>query len=140
LSIEPCPCDGLGGGQSPDTGFVRLANGSEWTVVDVFSPYERGLAIRIQPASTEQESVTEEDLLCLHKGFQLTAFVDTKRREGVAAHHSATHMLNAALRKTLGKPIMQAGKERKSPFLIDHTFPLPTQINCTHSRWCICHL
>jgi len=140
LSIEPCPFYGLGGGQSPDTGFVRLANGSEWKVVDVFSPYERGLAIRIQPASTEQESVTEEDLLCLHKGFQLTAFVDTKRREGVAAHHSATHMLNAALRKTLGKPIMQAGKERKSPFLIDHTFPLPTQINCTHSRWCICHL
>ncbi|GJJ78935.1 alanyl-tRNA synthetase [Entomortierella parvispora] len=109
LSIEPCPFYGLGGGQSPDTGFVRLANGSEWKVVDVFSPYERGLAIRIQPASMEQESVTEEDLLCLHKGFQLTAFVDTKRREGVAAHHSATHMLNAALRKTLGKPIMQAG-------------------------------
>ncbi|KAG0050664.1 hypothetical protein BGZ83_004530 [Gryganskiella cystojenkinii] len=109
LSIEPCPFYGLGGGQSPDTGMVKLANGSEWRVVDVFSPYERGLAIRIQPASTEQESVMEEDLLCLHKGFQLTTFVDTKRREGVAAHHSATHMLNAALRKTLGKPIMQAG-------------------------------
>ncbi|KAI1314946.1 hypothetical protein EDD11_001531 [Mortierella claussenii] len=107
LAIEPCPFYGLGGGQSPDNGFVKLANGSEWCVVDVFSPYERGLAIRVQPMS--EESLTEEDLLCMHKGFQLTTFVDIKRREGVAAHHSATHLLNAALRKTLGKPIMQAG-------------------------------
>ncbi|KAF8938505.1 hypothetical protein BGZ58_000761 [Dissophora ornata] len=107
LAIEPCPFYGLGGGQSPDTGSVKLANGSEWRVVDVFSPYERGLAIRIQPMS--EDPLTEEDLLCMHKGFQLTSFVDVTRREGVAAHHSATHLLNAALRKTIGKPIMQAG-------------------------------
>ncbi|KAF9915982.1 hypothetical protein BX616_004901 [Lobosporangium transversale] len=107
LAIEPCPFYGLGGGQSPDTGSIKLANGSEWRVVDVFSPYERGLAIRVQ--SISEDSLTEEDLLCMHQGFQITTFVDTKRREGVAAHHSATHLLNAALRKTLGKPIMQAG-------------------------------
>ncbi|KAF8942300.1 hypothetical protein BGZ47_006626 [Haplosporangium gracile] len=107
LSIEPCPFYGLGGGQSPDTGSITLANGSEWRVVDVFSPYERGLAIRIQAVA--EETALEEDLLCMHKGFKLTTFVDAKRREGVAAHHSATHLLNAALRKTLGKAIMQAG-------------------------------
>ncbi|KAF9986425.1 hypothetical protein BGZ65_007629 [Modicella reniformis] len=107
LSIEPCPFYGLGGGQSPDTGSVTLANGSEWRVVDVFTPYERGLAIRIQPMS--EDSLTEQDVLCLHKGFQLMTFVDVKRREGVAAHHSATHLLNAALRRILGKSIMQAG-------------------------------
>ncbi|KAF9392514.1 hypothetical protein BGX21_011003 [Mortierella sp. AD011] len=107
LAIEPCPFYGLGGGQSPDSGFIRLANGSEWRVVDVFSPYERGLAIRVQ--STSEDSQSEEDLLCMHEGFQLTTFVDTRRREGLAAHHSATHLLNAALRKILGKPIMQAG-------------------------------
>ncbi|KAG0000951.1 hypothetical protein BGZ79_005272 [Entomortierella chlamydospora] len=107
LAIEPCPFYGLGGGQSPDSGFIRLANGSEWRVVDVFTPYERGLAIRVQ--STSEDSQSEEDLLCMHEGFQLTTFVDTRRREGLAAHHSATHLLNAALRKTLGKPIMQAG-------------------------------
>lgn len=108
LSIEPCPFYGLGGGQSPDTGSITLANGSEWRVVDVFSPYERGLAIRVQAVA--EETALEEDLLCMHKGFKLTTFVDAKRREGVAAHHSATHLLNAALRKTLGKAIMQAGK------------------------------
>ncbi|KAI8354926.1 alanyl-tRNA synthetase [Mortierella sp. GBAus27b] len=107
LAIEPCPFYGLGGGQSPDTGSVTLANGSQWRVVDVFTPYERGIAIRIQPMS--EDSITEEDTLCLHKGFQLTASVDVKRRERVAAHHSATHLLNAALRRTLGKSIMQAG-------------------------------
>ncbi|KAG0198797.1 hypothetical protein BGX28_007803 [Mortierella sp. GBA30] len=107
LAIEPCPFYGLGGGQSPDTGVIKLANGSDWRVVDVFSPYERGLAIRVQPLA--EDALTEEDLLCMHKGFQVTTFVDTARREGVAAHHSATHLLNAALRKTLGKPIMQAG-------------------------------
>ncbi|KAF9292547.1 hypothetical protein BGZ68_003453 [Mortierella alpina] len=107
LAIEPCPFYGLGGGQSPDTGIIKLANGSEWRVVDVFLPYERGLAIRVQPLA--EDALTEEDQLCMHKGFQVTTFVDVARRESVAAHHSATHMLNAALRKTLGKPIMQAG-------------------------------
>jgi alanyl-tRNA synthetase len=107
LAIEPCPFYGLGGGQSPDTGSVTLANSSQWRVVDVFTPYERGLAIRIQPLS--EDSLTEEDHLCLHKGFQLTTHVDIMRRDGIAAHHSATHLLNAALRKMLGKSIMQAG-------------------------------
>ncbi|KAF9580277.1 hypothetical protein BGW38_003142 [Lunasporangiospora selenospora] len=112
LSIEPCPFYGLGGGQSPDSGVIQLANGREWRVVDVFSPYERGLAIRVQPlsgGSVEEETMLEEDLVCLQKGFQITTFVDVQRREGLAAHHSATHLLNAALRKTLGKTIMQAG-------------------------------
>ncbi|KAG0024722.1 hypothetical protein BGZ81_007615 [Podila clonocystis] len=110
LSIEPCPFYGLGGGQTPDTGSIKLANGSEWRVVDVFSPYERGLAIRVQAADAGPENaMSEEDLVCLQKGFQITTFVDTERRDATAAHHSATHMLNAALRKTLGKPIMQAG-------------------------------
>ncbi|KAF9431326.1 hypothetical protein BGZ76_000459 [Entomortierella beljakovae] len=107
LSIEPCPFYGLGGGQSPDSGYIKLANGSEWRVVDVFSPYERGLAIRVQSTSETQQN--DEDLLCMHDGFQISTFVDRQRREGLAAHHSATHLLNAALRKTLGKPIMQAG-------------------------------
>ncbi|KFH66522.1 alanyl-tRNA synthetase [Podila verticillata NRRL 6337] len=110
LSIEPCPFYGLGGGQTPDTGSIKLANGSEWRVVDVFSPYERGLAIRVQAADAGPENaMSDEDLVCLQKGFQVTTFVDTERRAAIAAHHSATHMLNAALRKTLGKPIMQAG-------------------------------
>ncbi|KAG0017741.1 hypothetical protein BGZ82_000674 [Podila clonocystis] len=110
LSIEPCPFYGLGGGQTPDTGLIKLANGSEWRVVDVFPPYERGLAIRVQAADAGPENaMSEEDLVCLQKGFQITTFVDTERRDATAAHHSATHMLNAALRKTLGKPIMQAG-------------------------------
>ncbi|KAF9289085.1 hypothetical protein BGZ74_000795 [Mortierella antarctica] len=110
LSIEPCPFYGLGGGQTPDTGSIKLANGSEWRVVDVFSPYERGLVIRVQAADAGPENaMSDEDLVCLQKGFQITTFVDTERRDATAAHHSATHMLNAALRKTLGKPIMQAG-------------------------------
>ncbi|KAG0348023.1 hypothetical protein BG004_006317 [Podila humilis] len=110
LSIEPCPFYGLGGGQTPDTGSIKLANGSEWNVVDVFSPYERGLAIRVQAADSRQKNtMSEEDMLCLQKGFQVTTFVDMERRAATAAHHSATHLLNAALRKTLGKPIMQAG-------------------------------
>ncbi|KAG0225265.1 hypothetical protein BGW41_004744 [Actinomortierella wolfii] len=106
LAIDPCPFYGFGGGQVPDTGRLRLANGSEWKVIDVFSPYERGIAIRVQP--TDENSV-EDDLQCLRKGFQISTFVDKSRRDGAAAHHSATHLLNAALRRVLGKPIMQAG-------------------------------
>ncbi|KAF9166476.1 hypothetical protein DFQ26_007764 [Actinomortierella ambigua] len=106
LAIDPCPFYGFGGGQTPDAGHLRLANGSEWKVVDVFSPYERGIAVRVQPSD---ENTIEDDLQCLRKGFKLTASVDRPLRDGAAAHHSATHLLNAALRRVLGKPIMQAG-------------------------------
>ncbi len=42
-------------------------------------------------------------------GKSVTLSVDTARRQKIAAHHSATHLLNWALRQALGEHIHQAG-------------------------------
>jgi alanyl-tRNA synthetase len=42
-------------------------------------------------------------------GETATASVDTRRRQAIARHHSATHLLHKALRETLGENVVQKG-------------------------------
>ncbi|RCI06035.1 hypothetical protein CU098_008606 [Rhizopus stolonifer] len=114
VAIDPCPFYGLGGGQVVDQGTLTLANGHTWQVNDVMVPYEGGLALRIQPLDlSPDQTVTDrlmEDQAFLQKGQLVRTQVDMSRREGAEVHHTATHLLNAGLRKILkSQDIVQAG-------------------------------
>jgi len=83
----------LGGGQAGDTGFV---NGIR--VIDVYK--QDGVIVHVleSPMPTDTAKVIGE--------------VDEDRRRILAAHHSATHMVNYAARKVLGDHVWQAGAEK----------------------------
>lgn len=117
VSIDPCPFYGMGGGQVPDSGAITLANGQEWDIVDVFQPYEGGLALRIQPqttATTFSEQLLRDESF-LQVGNLVKTNVDLRLRQGAEVHHTATHLLNAALRRVLQTDVIQAGKSHKLP-------------------------
>jgi alanyl-tRNA synthetase len=83
----------LGGGQAGDTGFM---NGIK--VVDVYK--QDGVIVHVldSPLPADTKKVKGE--------------VDRNRRRILAAHHSATHIVNYAARKVLGDHIWQAGAEK----------------------------
>ncbi|KAI7876234.1 alanyl-tRNA synthetase [Lichtheimia hyalospora FSU 10163] len=111
VAIDPCPFYGLGGGQVPDTGFITLANGSQWKVTDVFQPYEGGIALKLASpkGSKEMQKQLEEDQEFLQIGNLVRTDIDVDKRQGAEVHHTATHLLNAGLRAILKTDIVQAG-------------------------------
>lgn len=85
-----------GGGQLGDNGYLRTASGSA-RVVDCRKQNDTWVHL-----VTDIEG-------SLEVGAVAELSVDRERREALARHHSATHLLNAALRKVLGAHIKQSG-------------------------------
>lgn len=106
------------GGQVADTGLIRTAR-AEAQVVDV----KKGVTGTFYHSLRITQGV-------LHKGETAEAIVNTAQRDATARHHSATHLLQAALRSVLGGHIQQAGSlvsPERLRFDFTHFSPLSDQ-------------
>jgi alanyl-tRNA synthetase len=96
LKLERSPFYPEGGGQVSDVGEIAGARGRA-SVIDAFRLGEdQVLRVRLEEGH-------------LPVGSEVTATVDAPRRRLTQANHTATHVLNWALRETLGQGVRQAG-------------------------------
>ncbi len=97
--LEQTPFYAEMGGQVGDTGTIRASDGSfELQVLDT-TRAERVLSVhhcRVVSGTVEA-------------GAQVVAQIDVARRERIRRNHTATHILQAALRQVLGTHVNQAG-------------------------------
>ncbi|MEU3046892.1 alanine--tRNA ligase [Streptomyces sp. NPDC006984] len=98
LVLDRSPFYAESGGQVGDTGTIRTADGALLEVLDT-KPGLEGFHVHTV-------RVTEGEI---RTGEQAEALVDGTRREAVARSHSATHVLHAMLRRTLGDHARQHG-------------------------------
>ena len=86
--IDPCPFYAAGGGQVSDCGSIVTQQGSRVELLDCLRVSDQLLVLRL-PLSCAVQA-----------GDVVTAIVDPKRAD-IAVHHTATHLLHAALRQQL---------------------------------------
>ena len=89
-----------GGGQVGDVGVIRGPRGVA-SITDTQRP------VGERPDFIVHIGVVEEGTI--HVGDNVTLDVDTPARGQASRHHTATHLLHAALRSTLGGHVRQAG-------------------------------
>jgi alanyl-tRNA synthetase len=96
--LDVTPFYAEAGGQVGDTGAIEWPGGRA-VVSD--TTYVTGTEVRAHRVHVEQGE--------LRPGTTVWATVDAERRGRTARHHSATHLLNRALRDVLGGGIVQRG-------------------------------
>ncbi|MFT4907971.1 MAG: alanyl-tRNA synthetase [Oleispira sp.] len=87
---------GESGGQSGDTGFLKAD----------------GVVFQVKNTVKESGNHIHQGILvegAVKPGDKLIAEVDADRRAAITLHHSATHILHAALRNQLGEHVAQKG-------------------------------
>ena len=94
MVLDSTPFYAESGGQTGDTGWIRMGDGS-LAVTDTRK--ENDLILHIV-ADMPEEVFPDVD-----------AVVDAPRRREIAIHHTATHLLHAALRRVLGTHVAQKG-------------------------------
>ncbi|WP_435237924.1 alanine--tRNA ligase [Psychromonas sp. PT13] len=94
--LETTPFYGESGGQSGDTGQLILENG-----VFVVTDTQKSSHAFLHTGFIQSGSLALND--------KVKCQVDESRRHAIALHHSATHLLHAALRKVLGEHVTQKG-------------------------------
>ena len=87
---------GESGGQAGDSGFLTA----------------QGIVFQVKDTQKESDNHLHQGVLvegCIRLGASLTAVVDAEKRQATVLHHSATHLLHAALRAVLGEHVAQKG-------------------------------
>lgn len=97
IVTDATPFYGESGGQVGDTGTMR-APGLDAVVVDTLKPAQDLIVHRVKVKKG-----------VLKKGQDLLLEVDAERRMAIMRHHSATHLLQSALRQVLGDHVHQSG-------------------------------
>ncbi len=101
LVLEATPFYAESGGQVGDTGELLLP-----------SPGGEGLGMRLKITDTKKENnliIHFTETIPADLSGEVFAKIDIEKRKAIAAHHSATHLLHAALRKVLGTHVAQKG-------------------------------
>ncbi len=102
-----------GGGQVSDTGYLRKGH-QKITVTHVYKEIDTIIhVVEALPRDPEGE---------------WQAIIDIPRREAIAIHHTATHLLHAALRETLGPHARQNGS-LVAPEKLRFDFTHPTKLS-----------
>ncbi|MGN7189716.1 MULTISPECIES: alanine--tRNA ligase [unclassified Curtobacterium] len=102
------------GGQDADQGSI-VGNGFDLEVLDVQRPVAGLWSHTVQVRSGE-----------VGVGDAATTVVDAEYRRGATQAHSATHLVNAALRDVLGPEALQAGSYNKSGYMrLDFSWSQP---------------
>ncbi len=96
--LNQTPFYGESGGQMGDTGVIRAFGKGKVAVRDT----HKKLGDLIVHYGTVEEAAVGE-------GDDAELVIDVERRDALRAHHSATHLLHAALRKYLGDHVTQKG-------------------------------
>lgn len=119
LLANQTPFYGESGGQIGDTGTIVTAGGAEITVTDT---QKKLGAHHVHIGTVRKGSVAVGD--------EVTFTIDAVRRADIRAHHSATHLLHAALRQVLGEHVTQKGSlvaEDRLRFDISHPKPITAE-------------
>lgn len=97
IVLDRTPFYAEAGGQIGDSGLLNRVNGN----AQVSNTYRRG------GKQTLHKAVIKDGVLKV--GDTVDARVDAERRVSIQGHHSATHLLQAALQNVLGDHVHQAG-------------------------------
>jgi len=104
ILLDRTPFYAESGGQVGDKGFLYLNGGEDrkQTAVIEITDVQKSLGnIFVHKGTIKQGSV--------EVGKEIDASVDAKLRQGAKAHHTATHLLQSALKSVVGSETSQAG-------------------------------
>ena len=105
------------GGQEADAGTI-VGDGFELTVLDVQKPVKGLISHRAEVTSGQ-----------IAVGDRARSLVDGDWRRGATQAHSATHLIHAALRQTLGEEAHQAGSYNRAGYMrLDFSWSQPLSI------------